>query len=270
VAVVKEKCLLVSECLDLVYARRVVRGMSTQPEYLYELAVATAAVVKDAVSVDDLRKRLADLIRALDSDFSEVVTVKFALQPTNRAQVRYILARLTAFVDVECGRSDRIEDYLNQPFEIEHVWANRSERFMSEVQTEPEFHNWRNRLGALLLLPKSSNASFQDLPFGKKVEFYERENQLAASLHPTSRDHNPTLNKMAKRHGLDKLLHGYKTFGTKAIDERQVLYQKLCECVWSPKSFGLSPSRLSQPSQAPRSHVRGTVRGPAMTSTSPI
>jgi hypothetical protein len=90
-------------------------------------------------------------------------------------------------------------------------------------------------------LRKSDNASYQDLPYETKVDYYQRQNQLAASLHTDHRQRNPTFNKFAKQHKLDGLLRAYVKFDKKAIDERQNLYQRLCELIWSPAIFGSLP-----------------------------
>jgi len=54
-------------------------------------------------------------------DFADVTT--FSLGPDNRRQVHYLLARLTAFTETECGRPNRIGEYLDEQrsHQIEHI-----------------------------------------------------------------------------------------------------------------------------------------------------
>lgn len=80
---------------------------------------------------------------------------------------------MTAHVQRQCDGGDPEGDYLQGPlnYEVAHIWANRSERYkpMPRVKTVAAFEHWRNRLGALLILPKSVNASFRDDPYDQTV-----------------------------------------------------------------------------------------------------
>ena len=48
-------------------------------------------------------------------------------------------------------------------YEVEHIWANHPERHTDEFAHPSDFAEHRNRIGGLLLLPKSFNASYGDL-----------------------------------------------------------------------------------------------------------
>ena len=37
-----------------------------------------------------------------------------------------------------------------KPFEVEHIWADKYERYSDEFEQEHEFNNYRNRLGDLV------------------------------------------------------------------------------------------------------------------------
>ena len=78
-------------------------------------------------------------------------------------------------------------------YEIEHIWADHPERHADEFAHPSEFQEYRNRIGGLLLLPKSFNASYGDLPYAEKREHYVGQNLLARSLHEQAYDHNPGL-----------------------------------------------------------------------------
>ncbi|MBT2418034.1 DUF1524 domain-containing protein [Streptomyces sp. ISL-22] len=174
--------------------------------------------------------------------------------------MRYLLARVTGFVETTCERSDDMASYLNasRPFEIEHIWANHFERYQPETGTRAEFDSYRNRLGALLLLRKSDNASYQDLPYEEKVEFYQRQNHLAGSLHANHRQRNSAFNKFVKQYKLDRLLRSFPKFDRRAIRTRQDLYQRLCELIWDPAVFGIRP--VPAPQRPDRSRTRTRAR----------
>jgi hypothetical protein len=45
-------------------------------------------------------------------------------------------------------------------FEIEHIWANKFEEHTDEFEQINDFQEWRNSIGALILLPQGTNQSF--------------------------------------------------------------------------------------------------------------
>jgi hypothetical protein len=177
------------------------------------------------------------------SDFADVKT--FGLGSDNRRQVHYLLSRLTDFVEIECAQPSRVGDYLDEQrsHQIEHIWANRFERYRDLVKTSPAFDKTRNRFGALLLLHRSDNASYQDEPYSAKVEYYRgsQNNLLAASLHPATHKRNPAFSRFLRKHNLAGLMRPYpKDFDNKAIDVRQDLYRRLCEIIWDPTRLGFT------------------------------
>ena len=64
-----------------------------------------------------------------------------------------------------------------------------------------EFAEYRNRIGGLLLLPKSFNASYGDLPYAEKRGHYLGQNLLARSLHEQAYDHNPGFRRFIEESG---------------------------------------------------------------------
>lgn len=236
----KEKAQLIADYLDLTFVRRLVNDAQYAGPYLDREAIRLVGQCRGRTDLTKLRRILSTEVAQLDLDFSSMST--FGLRSNNSRQVRYLLARLTAFVQTRCGMPDESGNYLDEhrPFEIEHVWANQFERFQPETRTRPEFDSQRNRLGALLLLHKSDNASYQDLPYSQKVEYYQRQNHLAASMHVKHRERNPRFVAFVKEHNLGGLFRPYVEFTKKDIATRQQLYQRLCEIVWSGSRFGSS------------------------------
>ncbi|MGH2853511.1 MAG: GmrSD restriction endonuclease domain-containing protein [Solirubrobacteraceae bacterium] len=76
-------------------------------------------------------------------------------------------------------------------YEIEHVWADHFERHTDEFDHPSDFAEYRNRIGDLVLLPKSFNASYGDLVYEEKLKHYNGQNLLARSFHRGAYDHNP-------------------------------------------------------------------------------
>jgi hypothetical protein len=165
---------------------------------------------------------------------------RFHLHGMNGRQIHRLLARMTDFIEVQSGQASRYAEYAQRGrkgYEVEHIWANHPERHADEFAHPSEFQEYRNRIGGLLLLPKSFNASYGDLPYGEKLEHYVGQNLLARSLHGLAYDHNPGFKRFLGESALP--FHQHATFKKSDLDERQRLYQQLAERIWNPE-------RLSQ------------------------
>ena len=117
----------------------------------------------------------------------------FGLHSMNGPQVHRLLARITDYLEGGSGQPSRYSEYARRGrggYEIEHIWANHAERHEHDFQHASEFWDYRNRIGGLLLLPKSFNASYGDLPYAEKRRHYLSHNLLAGSL--TSRSMSTT------------------------------------------------------------------------------
>ncbi|MGV9764757.1 GmrSD restriction endonuclease domain-containing protein [Micromonospora tulbaghiae] len=248
----RDKIRLVAAFLDFAYVQRIINNGDDRPAAASPGFLDLLRDLRGCRDINQIRKLLGDRMAVLDTSFA--VLRQYGLRPDNRAQVRYLLARMTAFVEVESGRPDQIARYLEkpEPFEIEHIWANKFERYQAEVKTEDKFRFQRNRLGALLLLQKSHNASYQAAPYEDKVEWYGGQNHLAASLNKIHHQRNrPFTEGVIKKHGLEKLFRSFDKFDIGAIETRQLLYQRLCELIWDPQQLGfIVPPNAAVPERA--------------------
>jgi hypothetical protein len=243
-SVFREKARLVAAFCDLLLARRMVNFAALQGGDLTRQVGALVGPLRAAQNLDEVRTLLAAEVRGLEHDFTGLDT--FGLRSDNRKQVRYLLARMTAWVETQCGQPDLIADYLGfgasgRPYEIEHIWADHFGPYADEAGTPERFRVVRNRLGALLLLPKEINAAFRDDPYSLKAEHYRAQNLLARSLHPLCYERNPSFRRFMLRNTLTDYFRAYPhAFGITSISERQRLYRALCERIWDPARLGLS------------------------------
>ena len=254
-SVQKEKARLVAAFLDLLFVHQLISGYIPQGADMAAVVDQLVPVVRTCRTADELSRTLAAELPAGDlfPDFA-----KYRLRTDNRRQVRYLLARLTAFAEMGIGEPNRVHEYLgeSQPYQVEHIWAVHFDRYKDLVKTRLEFDEIRNRLGGLLLLHQSDNASYGDDPYAEKIEHYQRQNLLASALHPTTHHRNPRFRKFLQKWDLQGLMRPYpRDFNVAANEERQQLYKSLCEIVWSPERLGLSrkhvaPSQRKQPAQA--------------------
>ena len=176
---------------------------------------------------------------------------RFRLHNQNYRQVRHILARLTHWLDTQCGLSSNFEDLVSQgrarPFEIEHIWAHQYDRFKDWYSHPTDFETERNRLGGLVLLQRGVNQSLGDATYEAKRDAYvsNSENLLARSLHPLAYKNNPNFRRLMERTGLP--FRHYDAFGPEEQSERQELYIRLAEWVWNPSRLDLEGERPPLP-----------------------
>lgn len=175
----------------------------------------------------------------------------FRLHAMNGRQIHRMLARMTEFVETRSGLPSHYVDFAKRggkaAFEIEHIWADHAERHEDEFAHPSEFAEYRNRIGDLLLLPKSFNASYGDLPYEDKLVHYDSQNLLARSLHENAYDHNPGFRHFIESSGLDFRPH--PEFRKSDLDARQELYRQLAEHIWSPDRLMQEASPLTSVTQ---------------------
>lgn len=231
------KLRVVSTYVDILIARRL---------WNFRLiAYSTMQYAMFLVMRDIRRKTLPELVRILkeklDNDTETFASNdRLRLHQQNRFAIHQILARITDYVERQSGMPSRFEEYVSEGknrYEIEHIWANHPELHLDEFQHEADFAEYRNRIGGLLLLPKSFNASYSDLPYKDKLNHYFSQNLLARSLHPECYRHNPGFLNFVSSSGLPFRPH--PEFKRADLDARQVLYQKIAEQVWNPERLEL-------------------------------
>jgi uncharacterized protein with ParB-like and HNH nuclease domain len=156
----------------------------------------------------------------------------------NRGQLHKILARITDHMTVSSGGAPMYAELTNSGkvrYEVEHIWADHFERHADEFVHETDFARHRNRIGDLLLLPKSFNASYGDDTYEKKLPHYFKQNLLASSLNPMSYEKNPGFVGFIKQCGLP--FHPYEEFRATDIVDRGMLYREIAKQVWNPSAL---------------------------------
>ena len=226
----KRKANLIAAFLDMMITRRMGEYKNFGYSPMYRPMFALAKEVRN-LSVEDLKYVLQERLRELPESIDSLQNLR--LTKTNKPDLYYILARITSWLESE--NSDR---YFNRrvadPYEVEHIWANKFERHLNEFQNQFEFEEHRNKLGDLLLLPKSFNASYGAMSFEKKVEHYYGQNVLAKSLNARAYANNPNFLAKVKQFNLSFRAYGGDEFDKDAITQRQALYVEVARIVWSP------------------------------------
>jgi uncharacterized protein with ParB-like and HNH nuclease domain len=233
--VVRTKLALVASYLDIFIARRIVNfrnfGYSTVQYTMFNLSKA----IRD-LDIPALSARLLVEVAALDDGFEGVDGL--ALNQRNRGQIRHLLARMTDYMELGCGYagpgfSGYVDRTAPKPFEVEHIWADKYDRHQDEFTNQYDFAETRNRFGDLLLLPKDFNASYGALSYAEKLPHYDAQNVLARSLGPNCYQHNPSFLRLVQEMQLPFKAYP-DAFGRAQMAERQSLYRRLCELIWTP------------------------------------
>lgn len=226
--------------LDILLARRAVNYLSMT---FGAMSYAVFLILRDVRGKD-----LAELVSILSTklgeqgcDFDGTSDQKrngfagFGLNQWSMRYIKVLLARMTAHLEAASGVRSQTSDYLVEGrgrYEIEHIWADHPERHTDEFTSPAEFAEWRNRFGGLLLLPKTFNASYGDLPYEDKRQHYVSQNLLARSLHEQCYERHPGFLSYIQQQGL--LFEALPQFRKAEVDRRQHLYRQLADRVWDP------------------------------------
>ena len=228
---VERKLNLVAKYIEVFSMRRAVNfrnfGASSIRYTMYSL-------VKEIrrKSVDDLEQILTQQIESMNETWDGMKT--FRMHGQNKRFVKFLLSRISGFIDTQSGQSTDFVDYYEnpnaKPFEIEHIWANKFAQHRDEFEQEHEFDEQRNRIGDLVLLPRGTNQSYSDAPYATKLPHYVKENLLVKSLNELTYQNNPNFVKMAQEIKLPFQAH--PEFKKADIEARQKLYRVICERIW--------------------------------------
>ncbi|HRH97934.1 MAG TPA: DUF262 domain-containing protein [Prosthecobacter sp.] len=182
--------------------------------------------------LSQLRSILAAKVNELDAKWDGFA--KFALHGMNKKFVKFLLARITAYVENGAGMTSTFQTYFEspggKPFEVEHLWGNDFEAHADEFTDKQDFSDWRNSFGALVLLPNGTNQSYGGKSFQEKISHYQKENLLVSSLTPLAYQNNPNFTNWVASQQFKFMPH--PNFKKADIEARQALYQQICEKIW--------------------------------------
>lgn len=236
---------MIAAFLDLLLIRRMVNNRPAQQADVEPVIQRLLPGARKAAAVDELRAVLAAEVTLIEDDFSGLETLRLK---DNRRFIHYLLARLTAWLEIGSGRSTPIREYFHQgptgpTYQIEHLWPDNFKRYEDVAKTLDNFQVMRNRIGGLILLPAEDNASIGAATFDRKLEWYRGQNLLAASLHPATYERGAVrFKKFIKQEGLAELFRHYEGGFGPAIEERGRLYRAMAERIWDPQRLDLVPS----------------------------
>ena len=236
--VIDKKIRMVARYLDIFLARRIVNYKTIDRNTLQVNLFNLIKNIREK-EIEELRDIL---ISELDKQNEKITAISnFKLSTQLKRKVRYLLARLTYFVESETNEAGadfakyvRIK-YEKKPFEIEHIWSHKYDHYKSIFSNEEDFIEKRQSIGALILVPRGENQSFSDKHYREKVQFYGRGNILTKSLTSLCYSSNPSFTNFIRDNNLP--FKFYDDFDLQSLNERNDLYKKLAELIWSPSQI---------------------------------
>ena len=186
-------------------------------------------------SIDELKQVLTENTEKID-DF-ETAMPKFRLHGQNGRFIKYLLARITSFIEAQCKMKNNFVTYMTnpdcKPYEIEHIWSDHFEWHNDEFTLNNDFSDVRNSIGGLILLPNGINQSLNDMQTSNKLPHYIKQNILAQSLCSLTYTNNPAFTRFIREHKLS--FKSYQDVKKNDIAERCDLYAQLANLIWNMK-----------------------------------
>src|SRR5689334_2670229 len=138
------KANVVATFVDILIARRLWNGKSIDYNTM-QYAMFLALKQIRGCSAEDCA---AVLKRRLDEDApSFSANPRFGLWQSHKKTVRRILARVTHWLELQVGMGSNLATYLNssgiQGYDIEHVIADKHERYKDKFPAEVDFQEYR-------------------------------------------------------------------------------------------------------------------------------
>jgi len=231
---IRLKFRLVAKYIDIFLTRRLCNF--TKIDY-NTLQYNVFTVVRD-IRGRTPAKIAAALMKRLDEQEESLDGVStLYLNQWSHKPIKRILGRFIDYVEVGSGGAPRFQELIEtrgkRGYEVEHIWADKYIRHKAEFNHPTEFAEYRNRLGDLLLLPKTFNASYGAETYAGKHKHYVEHDILAKSLHPQAYEHNPGFTRFIKESGLP--FHAVDDFKKADIEKRQALYRLIAERIWTPE-----------------------------------
>ena len=233
---VKKKLSLVSKFLEMFVVFRAVNYRNYAHSSIRYTMYTLVKEIRDK-NVKELAQILKNKALAFEVNLNGFKDLR--LHGQNRRFIHFLLARITTYIENKCGVVSNFEDYvkgnIKNPFQVEHIWSDKFEEHNDEFEQRDKFEEYRNRAGALLLLQEGFNQSYGALPYEKKLPHYFKQNLIAQTLNPLCYEKNPKFLRYKEESKLPFRPHEH--FKKQDIEDRQILYQKICEKIYDLKLF---------------------------------
>ena len=225
------KIKLISCFLDLYFTRRIFNYKTVDySSIVYNVFILSKKIRQK--SLTELREICKEEISEME--FQLVTIDDFRLSVWTVRYMLHILSRITDYIETSSGLPSNFTNYISReiknPYDIEHIICDHHDWFIDEYPDRETFNRYRNKFGALLILPMDKNRSLNDLTFERKLPIYFGENLLAKSLSGDCYLNNPQFKRFYERENLN--FKEYSEFNKEALLERQELYEEIAKKIW--------------------------------------
>lgn len=239
--VVDKKIKLVSYYIDLYLTTRVASRKDNNYDNIKDPIFALAKRIRRK-GVAEVGAELLRMIDEVDLSFSDLDVIKY--YSIKRQECVHLLARIASYLEDHIEMTNKVgfNVYIDRSrgtktFDIEHavpftlgsVLGHDDEG--KEILSDFETFDWRDNIGALLLLPRGRNRSMKDMSYVEKLSRYATENVLAQTLTAEFYLNNPNVNAFMEEAAID--LQSEPRFDEEAATRRQELYRVLASKLWS-------------------------------------
>ena len=249
----KNKVSLLSKLIDLMLTARTIDRKRNTYDNIKDIAFSLTKAVRN-MDEEQLKAYVMQEWNTYYPIIEKLPDLEY--QYADRSDLLFILARCACFLEEaqnESGKGDFnaywARDKGTKTYDIEHIlpkpFTSCPVHGVEPFSDEAEYTSLRNRIGALVLLPRSRNRSLQDKPYNEKIEAYKTENILTKTLTNSFYENNPRMIAFMATHKDVKLAHCTE-FGKPEIKSRGQLYTNIARIVWSaPEDFDNSVKKDS-------------------------
>ena len=158
--------------------------------------------------------------------------LRLGLNSMQQYRIKFILAKITAYIDALRLGETSIKDlslYTQSAVEIEHIMPQTCSNKSIYGINDEEFMIYINRLGNLTLLENSINKSIHNDTYENKIIAYKQSKfYLTSSISKlVDQGQDTAINRT------NKLLCDWTKWDKTSIEERQSLFYRLSEMIWS-------------------------------------
>jgi len=245
-AVIDKKIDIVSKYIDFYTTARLINNKKNTYDNLRDLFFSLTVKVRDK---DILTLRQTLRAHADELEFGVTTIENFTYEKAQTKNILHILARIAYYIEdgIEQTNSVGFPSYVDRKrssrtYDIEHilcddynVFEQSSTSSENDFSSPLEYRRERNKLGGLILLPRSRNRSLKDKPYLNKLSKYMSENVLAQSLGKDFYENNPQVERFVSDSRLG--FQSYEKFNKAALNSREVLYINIIRKIWDIDSI---------------------------------
>ena len=191
--------------------------------------------IRKIKSIDELNEFVKNTVIPTVNDWkqdNELNFLRLGLNSMQQYRIKFILARITAYVDaLRMGKNDvsDLSNYTETAVEIEHIMPQNCKDKSVYGVDDDEFEVYINRLGNLTLLENTINKSIQNNMYADKVSAYKGSKFYITSAISELIDQgqDTAINRT------NAILTSWSEWNKTSIEERQKMFYDLSERIWN-------------------------------------